>query len=59
MTRDIAEMVQEYLSDDPAKWGKLSSNIQWRRLQLLLLREILIELRKLTAKAAEPPQKEL
>jgi len=58
MTRDIAEMVQEYLSDDPAKWGKLSSNIQWRRLQLLLLREILIELRKLTAKAAEPPQKE-
>jgi len=59
MTRDIAEMVQEYLSDDPAKWGKLSSNIQWRRLQLLLLREILVELRKLTAKAAEPPQKEL
>jgi hypothetical protein len=58
MTRDIAEMVQEYLSDDPAKWGKLSSNIQWRRLQLLLLREILVELRKLTAKAAEPPQKE-
>ena len=59
MTRDVAEMVQEYFSDDPAKWGKLSSNIQWRRLQLLLLREILVELRKLTAKAAEPPQKEL
>ena len=58
MTRDIAETVQEYLSDDPAKWGKLSSNIQWRRLQLLLLREILVELRKLTAKAAEPPEKE-
>ncbi len=58
MTRDIAEMVQEYLSDDPAQWGKLSSNIQWRRLQLLLLREILVELRKLSAKAAEPPQKE-
>ena len=47
MARDIAETVEEYLSDDPAKWGKLSSNIQWRRLQLLLLREILVELRKL------------
>ena len=58
MTRDIAETVQEYLSDDPAKWGKLSSNIQWRRLQLLLLREILIELRKLTSKTAESPQKD-
>ena len=47
MARDIAETVEEYLSDDPAKWGKLASNIQWRRLQLLLLREILVELRKL------------
>ena len=51
MARDIAETVAEYLSDDPAKWGKLASNIQWRRLQLLLLREILVELRKLTVRA--------
>jgi hypothetical protein len=58
MTRDVAEMVQEYLSDDPAKWGKLASNVQWRRLQLLLLREILVELRKLTAKAVEQPPAE-
>jgi hypothetical protein len=49
MTRDVAETVQEYLSDDPAKWGKLASDVQWRRLQLLLLREILVELRKLSA----------
>jgi hypothetical protein len=53
MTRDITETVGEYLSEDPTRWGKLASNIQWRRLQLLLLREILVELRKLTGKAVE------
>jgi len=58
MTRDVADMVQEYLSDDPAKWGKLASNIQWRRLQLLLLREILVELRKLSGQAVEQQRKE-
>ncbi len=47
MSRDIVELVQEYLSEDPIKWGKLASDIQWRRLQLLLLREIIVELRKL------------
>jgi hypothetical protein len=58
MTRDVAELVQDFLVDDPAKWGKLSSNIQARRLELLLLREILLELRKLNAKNAEPKEKE-
>jgi hypothetical protein len=53
MTRDITETVGEYLSEDPTRWGKLASNIQWRRLQLLLLREILVELRKLTVKPVE------
>jgi len=47
MGRDVAELVEPYLSDDPIKWGKLASDVQWRRLQLLLLREILVELRKL------------
>jgi len=47
MPRDIAEMVEEYLSEDPVKWGKLASDVHWRRLQLLLLREILVELRTL------------
>ena len=51
MARDVAETVEEYLSDDPARWGKLASNVQWRRLQLLLLREILVELRKLNLRA--------
>ena len=51
MARDVAETVEEYLSDDPARWGKLASNVQWRRLQLLLLREILVELRKQNLRA--------
>ena len=49
MAQDIIETVGEYLADDPAKWAKLASNVQWRRLQLLLLREILVELRKLNS----------
>lgn len=47
MAQDVVELTQEYLLDDPLKWAKLASVINWRRLQLLLLREILIELRKL------------
>jgi hypothetical protein len=47
MSRDIAEQIEPYLSEDPTKWGRLASDIQWRRLQLLLLRQILIELREL------------
>jgi len=47
MDRDVIELVEGYISDDPTKWGKLSSDVQWRRMQLLLLREILVELRKL------------
>ncbi len=47
MDRDGIELVEGYLSDDPTKRGKLASDVQWRRMQLLLLREILVELRKL------------
>lgn len=47
MDRDVVELVEGYISDDPTKWGKLASDVQWRRMQLLLLREILVELRKL------------
>ncbi len=52
MPKDIAELVAEYLPEDPTRWGKLSSEIQWRRLQLMLLKEILTELRKLNQAAA-------
>jgi len=47
MTRSALEISEEYLSDDPKKWSKLSSDIAYRRLELLLLREILLELQKL------------
>ena len=53
MSRDIADVVEAYLSDDPADWARLASDIRWRRLQLLLLREILIELRELNEKGGE------
>jgi len=47
MDRDVAELAEGYLSQDPSKWGKLASDVQYRRLHLLLLREILLELREL------------
>lgn len=47
MVRSALEITEEYLSDDPKKWGKLSSDITYRRMELLLLREILLELKKL------------
>ena len=48
MSKDIVGMLDGFLSEEPAKWAKLASDVQWRRLQLLLLREILIELRKMS-----------
>ena len=52
MPQDILKVTEGYLSEDPIKWGKLASDIQWRRLQLMLLREILVELRKLNQKSS-------
>lgn len=47
MAKSAAEIVEEYLSEDAKRWTKLASEVNWRRLQLLLLREILLELKKL------------
>jgi hypothetical protein len=47
MARSAMEITEEFLSDDPKKWSKLASDITYRRLELLLLREILIELKRL------------
>jgi len=47
MTKSAVEIVEEYLSDDAKTWAKLASEVNWRRLELLLLREILLELKKL------------
>jgi hypothetical protein len=49
MSKDIIELTEEYASDDSLRWAKLSSDINYRRLEILLLREILVELRKLNA----------
>jgi hypothetical protein len=57
MPQDIAELVAPYASADQARWVKLASTVQFRRLQLLLLRAILLELRKIRGSAedrAEP-----
>ena len=51
MPQDVAELMERFLSEDPTQWARLASNTQWRRLQLLLLREILMELRKLNQRA--------
>ncbi len=53
MSEDVMQLLDGYLTDDPSRWGKLASDIQWRRLQLTLLREILIELRRLNQQIAE------
>jgi len=47
-SKDILALLEEYISEDnPRKWAKLSSDINYRRLHLLLLKEILLELRKI------------
>ena len=48
MARDIVDLLEDYIpDDDQRKWAKLSSTVDSRRLELLLLKEILIELRKM------------
>ena len=47
MAKSAIEITGEFLADDPKKWGKLSSDINYRRLELLLLREIVLELKQL------------
>jgi hypothetical protein len=56
MAQDVAKMVEPYLSEDQTRWAKLASDVQWRRLQLLLLREILLELQKLNDALRERDQ---
>lgn len=50
--KDILEILESYIPEnEPRKWAKLASTINYRRLVLSTLREILIELRKLNQKA--------
>ena len=47
-TKDIIDLLEDYIpADNPKKWAKLSSTVESRRLELLLLREILLELREM------------
>lgn len=46
--RDVIDLLEDYIpADNPKKWAKLSSTVESRRLELLLLKEILLELRKM------------
>jgi len=48
MADDIIDLLEEYIpAGDKRKWAKLQSTIDSRRLELLLLKEILLELRKI------------
>lgn len=56
MVKDITEILEEYIPEDnPRKWAKLQSTVDSRRLQLLVLKEILLELRKLNEKTKSSP----
>jgi hypothetical protein len=55
MAKDVLELLEEYVSEgNPKKWAKLSSTVESRRLELLLLKEILLELRALNARMRNP-----
>ncbi|MFC1908232.1 hypothetical protein ACFLWD_00280 [Chloroflexota bacterium] len=48
MPKDIIDLLEDYIPEDkPRKWAKLLSTVETRRLEFLLLKEILLELRKL------------
>ncbi|MFO7928710.1 MAG: hypothetical protein R6U35_03485 [Candidatus Humimicrobiaceae bacterium] len=48
---DILSELDNYIPENnPRKWAKLSSDIEYRRLELMLLKEILIELKQINAK---------
>jgi hypothetical protein len=48
MAEDIIDLLENYIpADNRRKWAKLSSTVDSRRLELLLLREILLEMRKM------------
>jgi len=51
MTSDIIETLNDFIPEENSrKWEKLSSRINFRRLEMALLKEILAELRKLNEK---------
>lgn len=56
MEKDIIDLLEEYIpADNQRKWAKLQSTVDFRRLELLLLKEILLELRKMNQLGAGNP----
>ena len=54
MQQDIITLLDEYIpADNQRKWQKLQSDIEWRRLELMLMKEILLELRKLNEQLSQ------
>jgi len=54
MQQDIIALLDEYIpADNQRKWQKLQSEIESRRLELMLMKEILLELRKLNERIAK------
>lgn len=54
---DIIEVLEAYISQhEPRKWAKLASTVNYRRLVLSLLKEILVELRKLNQSQNVSPE---
>jgi len=53
MPKDILELTEEYLSDDQLRWAKLASDVNYRRLEILMLREIVEQLRELNMQNAK------
>ena len=48
MGQDVLKLGESYLAEDPTDWESLADDLRFRRVQILLLREILLELRKLS-----------
>ena len=56
MAEDIIDLLEEYIpADNLRKWAKLQSTVESRRLELLLLKEILLEMRKMNASKQTQP----
>ena len=55
MAKDVIDLLEDYIPEDnPKKWAKLASTVESRRLELMLLKEILLELRELNKSRAIP-----
>jgi hypothetical protein len=58
MMKDILDLLEEYIPEDnPRKWAKLNSLLDYRRLHLSLLKAILIELRKMNGREVKDTPK--